>query len=377
MENLDLSVKEHNSECKVLCFYLPQFHETPENSKWWGDGYTEWTAVRNAVPYYKGHKQPQEPLKDNYYDLSDESASTWKWQSDLAQEYGVYGFVIYHYWFAGKKMLEKPVEILLRHPEINIRYSLCWDNNEWKRTWYSSIPEVLIPQVYGDETIWKKHFDDLLPYFQDERYIKIDNKPVFHVYASGKIDCLDKMKLYWDKLAREQGFDGIYLIGGDLINRKYQDALDAYYNFEPNRIQVESQYSNVFIPWINLTGGLRKRINKLFKVKLMDKRNGALLYDLLSRERDNIRKKTYRGIFVRFDDTPRRLEKGVIYYRTDSKKFSNALYKLLIKSEKEYKEFVYINSWNEWGEGANLEPDKRNGYVYLQAVKKAVERTKL
>lgn len=376
MENLDLSVKEHNSECKVLCFYLPQFHETPENSKWWGDGYTEWTAVRNAVPYYKGHKQPQEPLKDNYYDLSDESASTWKWQSDLAQEYGVYGFVIYHYWFAGKKMLEKPVEILLRHPEINIRYSLCWDNNEWKRTWYSSIPEVLIPQIYGDETIWKKHFDELLPYFQDERYIKVDNKPVFHVYASSKIDCLDKMKLYWNKLAREHGFDGIYLIGGDLINRKYQDALDAYYNFEPNRIQVESEYSKWLVPWLNLTGGIRKRINRLLKINLIDKRYSPLLYALLAKESDNIRKKTYRGIFARYDDTPRRLQNGAVYCGANSKKFSDTLYKLLVKSTQEQKEFVYINSWNEWGEGANLEPDKIYKYAYLQAVKDAVEKNK-
>lgn len=371
-----MNIKKKKTGCKVLCFYLPQFHETQENSEWWGEGYTEWTAVRNAVPYYKKHKQPQEPLNDNYYDLSDESAKTWRWQSKLAKEYEIDGFVIYHYWFAGRKMLEKPVDILLNHREINIRYSLCWDNNEWKRTWYSSTPEVLIPQIYGDETIWEKHFNDLLPFFLDERYIKVDNKPLFHIYASSKIDCINEMKAYWDTLARAHGFDGIYLVAGDLVNRKYQNALDAYYNFEPNRIQVQSDYSKLLIPCINIMGGIRKRLNKIFGMHLLDKRNTSILYRLLTREKNNTRLKTYRGIFVRYDDTPRRCENGVVYCGADSTKFSNTLFKLLKKSIKENKEFVYINSWNEWGEGANLEPDKENGYAYLQAVKDAVEKIK-
>lgn len=374
MEYRQMRKKTEKNNCKVLCFYLPQFHETPENSEWWGEGYTEWTAVRRAIPYYKNHRQPKEPLNDNYYDLSDESAKTWKWQCELAQKYGVYGFVIYHYWFAGRKMLEKPTQILLQHPEIDIKYSLCWDNNEWKRTWYSSVPEILIPQIYGDETIWKKHFEDLLPYFMDKRYIKIDNKPIFHIYASGKIDCIDEMKKCWDKLAIEHGFDGIYLIGGDLMGRKYQKALDAYYNFEPNRIQVHSSYSDFLVPYIDLTGGLRKRINKTFGVHLMDKRRIPLLYHLLVSEKDNERRKTYRGIFVKYDDTPRRQENGVIYCGESAKRFSNTLYKLLRKSDKEHKEFVYVNSWNEWGEGANLEPDKEDGYAYLEAVKRATDR---
>lgn len=371
-----MDVKKQENKCKVLCFYLPQFHETPENNEWWGEGYTEWTAVRNAVPYFKNHKQPKEPLDDNYYDLSDESATTWKWQSELAQEYGIYGFVIYHYWFAGKKMLEKPVEILLKHPEININYSLCWDNNEWKRTWYSSVPEVLIPQVYGDEIIWKKHFDDLLPYFSDRRYIKIDNKPLFHIYTSSKINCLDEMKYCWDCLAREHGFDGIYLVAGDLVNRKYQKSLDAYYNFEPNRVQVQSDYSKALLPCINIIGGLRKRVNKLLKTHFLDKRSISLLYYLLSKEKEDIRIKTYRGIFVRYDDTPRRLENGAVYCGEDSGKFSRTLHKLIEKSNREKKEFVYVNSWNEWGEGANLEPDKESGYEYLKAVRDAVDRAK-
>ena len=357
--------------CKILCFYLPQFHETNENSEWWGEGYTEWTAVKNAKPYYKGHRQPQVPLDENYYDLSDPTARTWKWQSKLAKEYGIEGFVIYHYWFAGRKMLEKPAEILLEHSEIPIKYSFCWDNNEWKRTWYSEVPEVLIPQDYGDEKIWEKHFNDLMPYFKDDRYIKVDNKPLFHVFASRKVECLEQMKTCWDELARESGFDGIYLVGGDLVDRKYQSCLDAYYNFEPNRIQVESKYADRLGLLIRLSGGIRKRINKLFRKQLVDKRYTPLLYKLLVQENEEPRLKTYRGLYVNYDDTPRRQEKGVVYIGGSSALFQRTLRDLLMISTKEEKEFLYINAWNEWGESAFLEPDQENRYAYLEAVKRA------
>lgn len=366
-------MSEKNKDgCKVLCFYLPQFHRTLENDKWWGEGYTEWQAVKGAMPYYKGHVQPKEPLNGNYYDLSDESGKTWKWQSKLAGDCGIYGFVIYHYWFGGRKMLQKPAEILLRHPEIDIRYSFCWDNNEWRRNWYGTREEVLIPQNYGDEQTWKRHFEDLLPFFQDERYIKIDNKPVFHIYASSKIEKLSRMKECWNRLAKKNGFAGIYLIAGDLLNRKYQKCLDAYYNFEPNRIQVQSRYSAWIRPMIDFSGGIRKNLSKLFNRNIPNLRCTPLLYRLIVHEPPDRRRKTFRGLYVNYDDTPRRQEKGIIYAGGNPRLFRRTLRELLVKSTREGKEFLYVNAWNEWGEGAYLEPDKVNGYIYLAAVKRAV-----
>ena len=141
---------------KILCMYLPQFHEVEENNRWWGAGYTEWTAVKRAKPIYRGHIQPKIPLNENYYDLSDVSARTWKWQSDLARQYGVHGFCVYHYWFKGKQLLQKPLEILLNHPEIDIRYCICWANESWTRTWYGLEKEMLAEQTYGKEKGWKK-----------------------------------------------------------------------------------------------------------------------------------------------------------------------------------------------------------------------------
>lgn len=371
-DRIEKSKMKKNEICKVLCFYLPQFHETVENSMWWGEGYTEWTAVRNAKPYFKGHVQPKVPFKENYYDLSDPSAKTWKWQSKLARKCGIEGFVIYHYWFAGRKMLEKPAEILLAHPEIDIKYSFCWDNNEWKRTWYSEVPEVLIPQDYGDEEIWERHFNDLLPYFKDERYIKVDNKPLFHVYASRKIECLDQMKACWDRLARENGYAGIYLVGGDLVDRKYQPCLDAYYNFEPNRIQVESKYAKLLGIFIRFAGGIRNKVNHLFSCKIIDKRYTPILYKLLVREKDEKRLKTYRGMYINYDDTPRRQEEGVIYIGGSPALLQKVLRDLLIKSTWEEKGYIYLNAWNEWGEGAYLEPDEKDKFAYLAAVRSAI-----
>ena len=145
--------------------YLPQYHEIEENNKWWEPGYTEWTAVKRAKLLDKAHKQPRVPLNDNYYDLSDETGSVWMWQANLAKEYGVYGFCIYHYWFKGKQLLEKPMEILLLHPEIDINYTICWANETWTKTWYGLETEILMKQEYGEQADWDKHFEYLCRFF--------------------------------------------------------------------------------------------------------------------------------------------------------------------------------------------------------------------
>lgn len=124
-----------------------------------GRGYTEWTAVKNAQPLYKDHKEPRIPLEKNYYDLVDETGKVWKWQGELAKKYGVYGFCIYHYWFEGKQLLQKPMEILLKHPEININYFICWANETWRKNWYTQEKTILMEQTYGDKEAWKDHFN--------------------------------------------------------------------------------------------------------------------------------------------------------------------------------------------------------------------------
>ena len=188
---------------KVIALYLPQFHNIPENDEWWGDGFTEWTNVRKAVPYFEGHNQPEKPLNGNYYNLLDDNVKIW--QADLAKKYGVYGFCYYHYWFNGKKLLEKPMEQMLANKSIDQHFCVCWANEPWTKAWVNET-KVLIPQKYGREKEWKEHFDYLLPFFKDERYILHDGKPLMVIYRPQVIDCISEMITYWNKLAVEYGF---------------------------------------------------------------------------------------------------------------------------------------------------------------------------
>ena len=359
---------------KILAMYLPQYHEVEENNKWWGKGYTEWTAVKEAKPYYMGHKQPRVPLDGEYYDLSESNASAWKKQAELANKYGIYGFVIYHYWFStGKQLLEKPMEILLHHPEIDIHYSVCWANESWTRTWYGLEKEVLMQQEYGEEQEWKNHFEYLLQFFKDERYIKIDNKPMIHIYHAYEIEKLDRMLLCWQSLAQKNGFKGLFVVsgntGGGVDNRI--ELFDAYYNFEPN-------YSLIYktSPLERFTYGVsvkfREFSNKVLKNKRIERQiNGEQFIKRMLRD-DIIHDKTiYPCVFPQWDNTPRRKYKGTIFMNMNPEMFRHQISCVINKYKSS--SFLYVNAWNEWGEGAYLEPDKDYGYAYLEELSNAVK----
>ncbi|MEY8521440.1 glycoside hydrolase family 99-like domain-containing protein [Lachnospiraceae bacterium 38-10] len=363
---------------KILCFYLPQFHRTKENDLWWGEGYTDWIASKTAVPLYKRHNQPRIPLNNNYYDLGNEQAIAWQWQAELARNYGIYGFCIYHYWFTGKQLLEKPMEILLAHKEISIYYCICWANDTWKRTWHGhNGNEILCEQRYGNEKDWKEHFQYLLPFFKDERYIKIGNKPMINIYNVEDIDCLTDMRKCWNKLAEENGFSGIYLVGRNTLEEstlKNRD-LDACYNFEPQKAMWSKRnklYCRIFV-----AGKIKiiKLFSRLFKKKLFQhKYNIKRVYHLILTEKANKTKRVFLGLFPEYDDTPRRQDAGAVYEGASPKLFEKALYRLIKKSSRLGNDFIYINAWNEWGETAYLEPDEKHGYAYLEAVRLAQQK---
>ncbi len=362
---------------RIMAMYLPQFHTTPENDEWWGKGYTDWVAAKNAVSRYRGHRQPRTPLGDNYYDLADETAAAWKWQAELAAKYGVYGFCIYQYWFTGVQTLQRPMEILLRHPEIPLRYSICWANEEWARSWYGNEREVLIPQEYGGEKEWKRHFEYLLPFFKDERYIKVDRKPMFHIYKAHQIECLKEMKEFWDRLAKENGFDGIYLVAGNTagVIKEETREIDAYYNFEPNHVWGQKR-NKVFVKLLWWKAGLLRRAGKIMKREFFTgRRSLKRVYRLILSEKYHTNQTVYLGICPEYDDTPRRQEQGVVYDDASPKQFGKTLRKLIRKSEKMGSDFIFINAWNEWGETAALEPDDVHGYRYLEEIHNALLET--
>ena len=359
---------------KILAIYLPQFHQIKENDLWWGKGYTEWTAVKKAQPLMKNHYQPKVPYNGEYYDLADASANTWKWQSQLANDHGIHGFCIYHYWFKGKQLLEKPMEILLNHPEIKTNYTICWANESWTRTWYGLEKEVLMSQEYGEESDWEAHFKYLLPFFQDKRYIKINNKPMINIYRSSDIEPLEQMVECWNKLAIENGFAGVYVVsansGGKLEDR--DNTIDARYNFEPGYT-----LNHIMPRWcrnkINISTLIRTLINKIRSKKVVERRIDArIINKYMNNDVAKTEKPVFKGVFPMWDNTPRREYKGLIYTNTSSQLFKNAINK--IKLDNNIKNnFVYINAWNEWGEGCYLEPDVKNKYEYLEAIKEEAD----
>ena len=361
---------------KVIAMYLPQYHETAENNKWWGKGFTDWVSTKNAEPLFAGHDQPRVPLNNNYYDLSKVEAL--KWQVDLAKKYGIDGFCFYHYWFTSNfKTLTTPAENLLNHYDINMPFMFAWDNSSWIRTWSKfkknanvwspkkdgqveeeSESGVLAKLEYGDETDWKIHFDYLLPFFIDKRYIKKDNAPVFILWNNFEKEKLKLMRSAWDSWAKEAGFSGMYFITRD---DPYKDVsgFDAVFNYEP-------QFSTGLN--ISLFKRVIQRVKYLYGKQSLKKCSYDKAWKSIlkyARKHPN----NYYGGFVSYDDTPRRGESGKIIVNGSFEKFSKYFKELYDLSKSRNKDFVFLTAWNEWGEGAYLEPDVSCGYKYLEAVR--------
>ncbi|NLG05090.1 MAG: glycosyl transferase, partial [Clostridia bacterium] len=257
---------------KVISMYLPQYHTFPENNEWWGEGYTEWVAVKRGKPLYKGHIQPRIPLDNRYYDLVNEGVETWKWQAELAKQYGVYGFCIYQYWFKGRQLMEKPMELLLAHPEIDLHYSICWANESWTRTWYDLEEEVLMQQEYGTKADWRKHFEYLLPFFKDTRYMKIDDKPILHIYRTADIECLDEMLFCFRQWAIEEGFAGVYIVSAKTAAEQdtRNELIDGYYYFEPG-YTLKHDFNAYKKLYYNASVFVKLRLNKFKKEKVLER----------------------------------------------------------------------------------------------------------
>lgn len=358
---------------KTIAFYLPQFHEISENSEWWGDGFTEWVNVKKAKPLFPFHNQPKKPLNENYYNLL--NAEVMEEQMKLARKSGIYGFCFYHYWFGGKKLLERPLENLLENPKAKLPFCFAWANESWTKTWHgaSGEKEVLIRQQYGSEEEWKIHFNYLLQFFSDNRYMKKNGKPIFLIYRAGYMGTADEMFALWDKMAIENGFRGMYFINmltGDdrVLKSKY---LKASVDFEPGRTKKAQ----------NAVGGWKCELKEQLSNNIGDLGyfNGLfsnyLNYDIINKIMLNTYhgKEQYRGIFVNYDDTPRRGRKGMLTIGSTPKKFEKYLRAGVAKSIAEGNDLYFINAWNEWGEGNFLEPDNKYGYSYLNALQKVMK----
>ena len=360
---------------KVLAMYLPQFHKVPENDLWWGYGYTEWDAVRRAIPLFKGHEQPKIPLNYNYYNLLEKK--TMEWQAKLMHQYQIDGFCFYHYYFEkGKKILELPAENLLKWKDISIPFCFSWANESWIKSWSNLTTKdgnvwiddyngektnkgnkqdqagVLLKQEYGDKEEWEAHYRYLSDFFKDERYIKKENAPVFLIYKPADIKCLKEMIALWDELARLDGFSGIYIISQDQMVKDKSIGISDYFEPEPKK-SLEILSGNKF----------ENEYGVLSYVEYKD------ILDLSASHQYEKGKSI--GTFVGYDDSPRRGKCSKIVGHCNPEDFAKYMKIMHIKAKKNMSDFLFINAWNEWGEGMYLEPDEKYKYAFLDAIKDA------
>lgn len=345
---------------KVLAMHLPQYHAIPENDEWWGEGFTDWVNVKKAKPLYKGHRQPVIPLNNNFYDLTD--LQTIKEQAELAEKYGVYGFCYYHYWFNGKKLLERPCEILLQHPEIRENYCFCWANETWARTWDGKDTDILIRQEFGGKADWEAHINYLIPFFKDERYIKIDRRPVMFFYSCARIEDFNQMIKYWNERIRKIGLDNLYVVEfvHSTNNGKKNINSDVLVEFEPH---CAARY--------NVSNIMKAKRVLCKKLGITDFLSYDYIWRCLLRNKESYGgKHLWRGAFVGFDNSPRKGIRGMVLKGSSPQKFKKYLFALGNNKKRDYhNDFIVINAWNEWAEGAVLEPSEQYQYQYLKVIK--------
>lgn len=346
---------------KYIAYYLPQFHHVHENDEWWGEGFTEWTNVKKARPLFQGHYQPHIPLNSAYYDLTEKV--TVEKQTELMNKYNVYGMAYYHYWFDGKMLLEKPVENLLNWKDINQKFMFFWANHSWVKS-VNGKKTILQKQTYSGRDDWKNHFNYFLPFFRDKRYIKMNNKPVVAIYLPENIPEYDSMIDYWSDMAKENGFDGIYII----------ESINGYSQFGRNSKADAEMLRAPNLGTFNITrwyGRLSKRPTIQRKIPYFYPYRipyAKVVANLIKEsKRYNSNKKVYYGMYCGWDNTCRHGKYGSVHTNINSDDFKRGIVELKKLAKED--DFFFINAWNEWAEGMHLEPDEKNGYSFLKVLK--------
>ena len=341
---------------RAIAFYLPQFHPIPENDAWWGKNFTEWRSVAGGRPQFEGHVQPNVPGELGHYDLRVPEVQ--HQQVALAKKYGLYGFCFYYYWFGGKRLLEYPLDRYVQDPDIDFPFCICWANETWSRRWDGSDSEVLIRQVYSAENS-EQIFRDFVRYLVDPRYIEVNGKKIILIYRPNDIPDVQMYIDNWRHLAREAGFDILICScltfgSGDPTSQGF----DAAVQFPPHGVMAQEVTRDQ-----KTTATFTGNVYSYPSVVANQIADATPTFPL------------FRGVMPAWDNTARRGEKAHIYADHSVELFSIWLSDAFERTfaDDEGNRYVFINAWNEWAEGAYLEPDATTGLARLEAVKFAVE----
>lgn len=351
----------------TVALYLPQYHPIPENDEWWGTGFTEWTNTAKALPLYSGHYQPNLPADLGFYDLRVPDVR--RQQADMARAHGVSAFCYYHYWFGdGRRLLERPFNEVLTSGEPDFPFMLCWANQTWAGVWHGLDKRVLAEQRYPGREDHERHFQTLLPAFQDPRYLRVDGKPAFMVYDPRDLPDSLAVTSLWREMAIKAGLPGLYLIG-EASNPHWparQLGFDAFVNMRA--LERRRQW----VPW-------RRPIAKL-SGKALDLlgRPTVRRYDRLASYfvPSDASQDAIPCVLPGWDNTPRSGARGLVLEGGTPEAFAQQLERAFDRCDARQgaDNLLFVKSWNEWAEGNHLEPGRRYGYGHLQVLRDGLRK---
>ena len=362
--------RESRSLSRLIAFYLPQFHPIPENDAWWCKGFTEWTNTAKAKPLYPGHYQPHIPADLGFYDLR--VPETRMAQAEMAREYGIEAFCYYHYWFAGKRILERPFNEVLKTGAPDFPFCICWANQTWTGIWHGSPGRILIEQTYPGYKDYQAHFEALLPAFTDKRYLMVEGKPVFIIYMPAEIPDVQNVMKFWRSLAVRSGLNGLFLVGIVLGTQP----------FVPSEFGLDASIRNVLpglrnekdIPW-------RMPMEKILAL-YQAKRKMPTVYLHKNLISEMIPEGVYNGenfptLIPNWDNTPRSGSRGLVLHGSTPELFRLQIQRALKAMHKVPigRKLIFLKSWNEWAEGNHLEPDLKFGRGFLQVLKEEIDNS--
>lgn len=373
------------SKIRPVAIYLPQFHPIRENNEWWGKGFTEWTKVTEAKPLFKGHLQPHLPSDLGFYDLRVPEVR--EAQAELAKENGIYGFCYYHYWFNGRRVLERPFQEVFESGKPDFPFMLCWANENWTRTWDGGTTDILIEQKYSFEDDIN-HIKILINYFKDPRYIRIDGKPVFAIYRSSVFPDMKKTLKMWREEALKHNIE-LYLCRfesfGDEKNY-LEDGFDASVEFQPHAFtgrqkeKVKTWKDEITIQTMSFAFSnkiklLKRALGVVEQIGVIESYKEIIKHSLSYRT-DSTEYKRYRMIMPGFDNSARKRKDFFIVKDSTPERFGYWLEELLktITPYTNEENLFFINAWNEWAEGNHLEPCRKWNNGYLQQLKIALDK---
>ena len=385
-----------NIKPRIIGLYLPQYHPIPENDEWWGKGFTEWTNVAQARPQFRGHYQPRIPADLGFYDLR--LPEVREQQAELAREAGLEGFCYYHYWMGnGRQLLERPFNEVLQSGKPDFPFCLCWANHDWtNKTWQKGTSlrkDPMIAQMQYSAEDYRRHFNYVLPAFRDHRYIKVDGKPLFAIWAPRDSPSARQFIDLWQQLARDAGLPGIHFVGytqnssgkstkngkmtlwdANQSAERYQEVLDLGFdavmsyglgraqticNGKLRKVLYYLSYNKKYIPPI----AMRTDYSKVMSNYYVEEDSWENVYPTLMPQWDRTPREGYRSDPL-VNSTPEKFQATV----------EEAL--RLIQHKQAEHQILFLKSWNEWGEGNYVEPDQKFGHGYIQAIRSAIESSK-